>query len=755
MTNGSERIHCNSSETVDNLKPGKRQQESRPASSITSCTTTPSLDSSSRLRKTLNSLELGNSNPTESTLLVGFNQPSDRANDDYDENDGGGLIKNGNNFWSYSTKNKTNGYQHQHHRLRTILIFLVAGCFLFGLSLATLGASYHYYHLASSSNHPSNNNNNNNRTRARARARTHDGVDVDGMIDKKREAALNGLPNGAVASDHPMCSRLGADILSKQGGNAVDAAVATVLCLGVANPASSGLGGGAFLLIRSSKAHFEEKQQQQKSNSSSLFVKPLFDDARDHTITNDQEEEDPDFVTEVVDCRETAPEKASRDMYVGLPILDSYAGGLAIAVPGELRGLELAHSRHGKLSWREVVEPARRLAQDGVLVGKHLAGDIDGLFSRFLPKISKSSDNFLGIQKYLSSHNDNNPIEYLREGELLQNPALAKVLRKVAEQGADALYRGKNAENLVRDVQEAGGILTLEDLETYRATLRSPIRAKVSGYSVVGIPPPSSGGGVVVGIARFLSGYSRPLAAAADTLSVHRMVEGMRHAFSIRMSLSDPAFNGNVTRDAVRDLTSNGYMESLRQSSSDKTTLDLSHYGGPKWAQMHDEDGAKETVDAHEGDRRQRRRLVRNEERQSTKHSGLIDNTDSTDRSDKSSSKNKNMQHRRLARPFGYLEDNGTSHLSVVDKDGNAVAVTTSINEIFGSKVFSESTGVMLGNTMDDFGVPGKPNLFGLKPAEANFIVPGKRVSSNRILFYDFLQRTRNGLDWYWERKLH
>jgi len=668
-----------------------------------------------------------------------LNQQSDHTNDDYDENDVGGLTKNGNDFWSYNTRNNANGYQHQHHRLRTILIFLVAGCFLFGLSLAVLGASYHYYHLASSSNHPSNNSNNN---RKRARAHTHVGVDADGMIDKEREAALNGLPNGAVASDHPVCSRLGADVLSKKGGNAVDAAVATVLCLGVANPASSGLGGGAFLLIRSSKTHFEEKQQQQKRISYSSFATPLFDDARDYAITNDQEE-DPDFVTEVVDCRETAPQKASRDMYAGLPVLDSYAGGLAIAVPGELRGLELAHSRHGKLSWREVVEPARLLAQNGVLVGKHLAGDIDGFFSRFLPKISEDSDNFLGIQKYLSSQNDANSIEYLREGELLRNPALAKVLREVAEQGADSFYRGKNAENLVKDVQEAGGILTLEDLETYRATLRSPIRAKVSGYSVVGIPPPSSGGAVIIGIARFLSGYSRPLVAAADTLSIHRMVEGMRHAFSIRMSLSDPAYNGNVTRDAVRDLTSNRYMESLRQSSSDETTLDLSHYGGPKWAQMHDEDGAKETVDAHEGDRRQRRLLLRNKERQSSKHSAPIDDADSIDRSDKSSSNNNDVQHRRLARPFGYLEDNGTSHLSVVDKDGNAVAVTTSINEVFGSKVFSESTGVMLGNTMDDFGVPSKSNLFGLKPAEANFIVPGKRVSSNRIILHNFLQRTR------------
>mmetsp|Transcript_7264 Transcript_7264/g.15547 ORF Transcript_7264/g.15547 Transcript_7264/m.15547 type:complete len:130 (-) Transcript_7264:15-404(-) len=129
MTNGSESIRYNSNETVDNPKLGKIQQESHPTSSTTSCATTPSLDLSSRLRNTLNSLEVGSSNcyPTESTPMAVLNQQSDHTNDDYDENDVGGLTKNGNDFWSYNTRNNANGYQHQHHRLRTILIFLVAG----------------------------------------------------------------------------------------------------------------------------------------------------------------------------------------------------------------------------------------------------------------------------------------------------------------------------------------------------------------------------------------------------------------------------------------------------------------------------------------------------------------------------------------------------------------------------------------------------------------------------------------------------
>lgn len=169
----------------------------------------------------------------------------------------------------------------------------------------------------------------------------------------------------------------------------------------------------------------------------------------------------------------------------------------------------------------------------------------------------------------------------------------------------------------------------------------------------------------------------------------------MRHAYAIRMSLSDPSFS-NTTGDAVKDLISGPYMENLRKISLDDDTLPLSMYGGTRWAQLQDKDGQKEAKDAHEGDRRRLRR-----------------------------------SNRRLARTFGYLEDFGTSHLSVVDSDGNAVAITTSVNQIFGSAVFSEKTGVVLGDTMDDFANPGKANFFGLKPSKENFISPGKRVSGS------------------------
>lgn len=535
--------------------------------------------------------------------------------------------------------------------------------------------------------------------------------DLDGLFRSaptalKRASSREGLPHGAVASDHPVCSAVGRDVMELRGGNAVDAAVATVLCLGVANPASSGLGGGAFLLIRANRTHFEERQSERQSRmtsggggsgsgsgSNTSGAGPDFIDARDGDDDAAGGDDGP-YMTEVIDCREAAPGRASRDMYEGLPESASAVGGLAVAVPGELRGLELAHSRHGRLPWRDVVEPARRLATEGVAVGRHLAGDIKLVMTVGMPSYGDSPS----LRRHLTT--DGDPEKYLREGDVLTNAGLGRTLRAVAEGGADALYRGERAETIARDVRARGGVLTAKDLEEYMPILRSPIHADVSGFTVVGIPPPSSGGAVLIGAARFLSGYAAPLAAEGDTLSVHRTVEAMRHAFSIRMSLSDPDYDGtNVTRDAVHDLLRGGYMESLRRLTRDDGTLPLSQYGGAKWAQLHDADLSTDAKDAHEGDRRHRQLRDGNQPRK-----------------------------RRLARPFGYLDDSGTSHVSVVDSEGNAVSVTSSVNGLFGSWVFSEKTGVSLGNTMDDFGVPGRANFFGLQPSEANFIAPGKRV---------------------------
>jgi gamma-glutamyltranspeptidase len=460
-------------------------------------------------------------------------------------------------------------------------------------------------------------------------------------------SAIDGLHYGAVAADHEACSKLGTSILVK-GGNAVDAAVATTLCLGVANPASSGLGGGAFILIHSDRAHHEARYELSKS--------PKFEDKRDPNFPVDK-----DKMTEVIDCRETAPSAASQDMFLSKSREASAIGGLSVAVPGELRGLELAHARHGSLPWSEVIEPIIHMATNGVPVSAHLATDIKNMAT-----LAKKTGENPALRSLLTKHDRWDSA--LREGDLLLNYKLADTLSLVAQHGSKAFYEGDLAERLAKEVQSEGGVLTAEDMMNYVPVLRSPVYGVASGYTIVGVPPPSSGGATIIGALRFLSGYKLPMAGTADTLSVHRTVEAMRHAFAIRMSLSDPAYYTNKTAQAVPDLTAGPYMENLRKSTLDNTTLRLSQYGGAKWAQLKDHEGDGDIADAHEGDRRLRKLSA---------------------------------ERRKLARTFGYLNDFGTTHLSIVDKDGNSVAITSSVNQIFGSHIFSRSTGVVIGDTMD------------------------------------------------------
>ena len=466
---------------------------------------------------------------------------------------------------------------------------------------------------------------------------------VDPIQALKPSSTLTGLTQAAVAADHPVCSELGLKIL-EMGGNAVDAAVGVALCLGVANPASSGIGGGAFLLI-----HADARVTN--NNNKQL---PPFHDARN--LTEPPLLSASGKMTEVIDCREIAPAAANTTMYEGLDNLASVRGGLSIGVPGELRGLELAHARHGRLDWSAVVGEVHQLAVAGVAVNENLAHEIMIMYNRY-----HRNNDFPALRKLLTKDGQWNTV--LKEGDILHNPALTKLLADIRDHGSDALYSGTHAANLAADIQEAGGIVTVKDIENYRATLRSPVFAHdVQGYSLVGVPPPSSGGAAILGAARFMAGYKDPLVATADTRSTHRLIEAEKHAFAIRMSLADPAFDETgVIEEAVNDLTRGNYMETLRTASSDDAILPMSQYGGVKWSQLQDSDGTKYVEDADEGDRRRRR-----------------------------------LNGRR----FGNLEDNGTSHFSIVDRDGNAVAMTTSVNTYFGSNVMSPSTGVLLSNTV-------------------------------------------------------
>ena len=440
------------------------------------------------------------------------------------------------------------------------------------------------------------------------------------------------LHHAAVSSDSEVCSRLGTNIMRDMRGNAVDAAVATVLCLGVVNPASSGLGGGAFILVHSNReAHLDKLDDDN-------YISPAFVDMtrtgtqskgegsrqRRKAADNGGHGRGGTKMTEFIDCRETAPYAATHDMYEHLPPEASLNGALAAAIPGELRGLELLHSRHGRIPWSDVVKPAMDLARNGVEVSPYLA--------RAIQRYARNASVYPSLTKILTKNGDGET--WLQEGDLLQRQVYADTLREVMKDGADAMYNGRLAALLEEEVKDAGGIITKKDLEMYQPILRDPLVAdEVSGFTMVGAPPPSSGGASIIGAARFLAGYKEGMGNFPDTLAKHRLVEAFKHVFAIRMSMSDPAFS-QMTDEAVNDLIKGYYIDGLRNETLDNGTLPPSQYGGRKWAQLlQDGNYSYQAEDAHEGDRR------------------------------------------RL-RFFNYLEDKGTTHLNVVDEEMNAVAIT-------------------------------------------------------------------------------
>jgi len=500
---------------------------------------------------------------------------------------------------------------------------------------------------------------------------------TDPIMSLKKNAGVENVANGAVAADDARCSDVGNGILM-EGGNAIDAAVATILCLGVVNPAASGLGGGAFMLY-----HTDTNPDRVSNDFNDRRKKP-------------QEMIAGKKVTEFIDCREVAPSAATEDMFEDDPD-SSWNGGKAIAVPGLLKGLGLAHSRHGRLPWARLVQPAMTMAEEGVRVDAYLAHAINLKSSK--AKIFRNED----ITKLLTKNHDGKTL--LQEGDIWTNPALAKTFKVIMEDGPDAIYKGELGRSLAKDIQDKRGIITHADLSTYKPNMYDPLitdPGEIKGFTMVGAPPPSSGGAVVIGAARLLSGYKEPFSAFQDSLSVHRMVEALKHAYAIRMSLSDPEFFSNITEAAVSALVEGDFMEQLREQTDDDDVLRMSQYGGKTWGLIKDGDvgdGAAEiTEEGHDNRRRLR---------------GEAD-----------------QEHRSL-RGFQYLNDHGTTHVSIVDKDGNALTMTATINTYFGSGVSSPSTGIILNSQMDDFASPGIPNHYGIAPSESNYIKPGKKPLSS------------------------
>jgi gamma-glutamyltranspeptidase / glutathione hydrolase len=304
-----------------------------------------------------------------------------------------------------------------------------------------------------------------------------------------------------VASTSELASRVGADVM-RRGGNAVDAAVAVGFALAVTWPAAGNVGGGGFMLIRKA-----------------------------------------DGTAEVIDYRGTAPEASTRDMFLDahgnvIKGLSTY-GHKASAVPGTVAGLRMAHQRHGKLKWAELVEPARRLAADGIVVTPFLANAITMKSS--LERLERYPES-----KRLFTRDG----RYFAPGERLVQADLARTLARIQKDPSD-IYTGETARRIAGEVQRHGGILALEDMARYRPVVRAPLRGTYRGVELLTLPPPSSGGTTLLEMTNILEAYDLRALGWHSAAYTHVLVEAMRRAFADRADhVADPAF-ANVPVDRL------------------------------------------------------------------------------------------------------------------------------------------------------------------------------------------------------------
>jgi gamma-glutamyltranspeptidase / glutathione hydrolase len=327
-----------------------------------------------------------------------------------------------------------------------------------------------------------------------------------------------------VASQHELASKVGVSIL-KRGGNAVDAAIAVGLALAVVYPEAGNIGGGGFMLIRDKNGH-----------------------------------------ATAIDYREMAPSAAHRDLFIGNAGQlvtgegSSTVGYRASGVPGTLAGFELAFRRYGskKVSWAELVRPAKALASSGFVISHRFAG----LFKEYAESLGKYDDS-----RRIFLNNG----RFFEDGDVIRQPELAATLGRIERQGAREFYRGRTAELIAADMLRNGGLITRDDLQKYKAKERVPLRGTYRGYEIISMPPPSSGGVVMLEALNILEGYDiRPL-AHNSAAKYHLVTEAMRRAFADRSEfLGDPDFS----RLPVEGLIDKRYAARLRESiRNDRATL--------------------------------------------------------------------------------------------------------------------------------------------------------------------------------------
>jgi gamma-glutamyltranspeptidase / glutathione hydrolase len=417
--------------------------------------------------------------------------------------------------------------------------------------------------------------------------------------------------HGIVASTNEIASKVGVDIM-KRGGNAVDAAIAVAFALAVTHPAAGNLGGGGFMMIR-------------------------LKDGR----------------TTAIDYREMAPAAAARNIYLDQngKVLEGEGGSIegyrAAGVPGTVRGMELALKKYGsgKLTWAQLIEPARNLAM-GFTVTYTLARSLRGN-REYLSKYAETKRIYLNGGKFYN------------EGDMFHQPDLAATFARLQQRGPNEFYEGQTARLIVDDLKRHNGLMTMADMRGYVAKERETLRGNYRGYEIVSMPPPSSGGAVLIEMLNILEGYDFKKMDWASSDRYHLMTEAMRRAFADRAEyMGDTDF----VKVPIAGLTDKKYAAQLRNTIN------------PARA------SSSEQVKA--------------------------------------------------GKPVGY-ESEETTHFTVVDTEGNAVANTYTLNNSYGSAVVAKGTGLIMNDEMDDFAAkPGTPNLYGLIQGERNAVAPRKRPLS-------------------------
>lgn len=413
---------------------------------------------------------------------------------------------------------------------------------------------------------------------------------------------------GVVVSAHPLASEAGAKIL-KQGGNAFDAVIATQLALAVVYPQAGNIGGGGFLVATTPEGKYL-----------------------------------------ALDYRETAPSKASFDMYwdkKGNANTDlSQNGRLAVGVPGSISGM-FETTKYARLPFSKLIEPAIDLAEKGFAITEQEAGLLNAHKNDFL----KHNKNKIAFVK------DN----LWKAGDLLLQPELAETLKRIQKVGEKEFYEGKTAELIVGEMKLGNGIIQRKDLKNYKTKERKALVFNYKDHQVVSMPMPSSGGTLLAQMLKMVSYEDLSKYQMNSEEAVQIMVEAERRAYADRAEyMGDPDF----IEDKTQMLISNDYLKS-RWKSFDKNTATPSKDVG---------------------------KIINPNQKESTE----------------------------------------TTHISILDKFGNAVSVTTTLNGLYGSKTVVSGAGFFLNNEMDDFSVkPGVPNMYGAVGGEANKIQPGKRMLSS------------------------